>query len=980
MRKKNLVTKFFVAAKWAFLVAVVPGLIPACKDYDDDISRLEQKIQANSDNIADILALVEDGSFVQTVEATTTGIKITFSDGNVSYINNGTNGAPGAPGSVCTIVNGYWYIDGVNTGVKAQGENGTNGTNGTNGDAGAAPTIGEDGYWYINGVKTTTKAQGDAGVNGLNGTNGTNGTDGAKGDKGDTGANGTNGTNGTDGANGTNGTNGAAGQTPYVGTDGYWYLPSATGGAATKMTDGNGNFIKAAGDVVSIVDGYWAINGVKSAVHASGGIIALLNEQGTYYTITVFNPDGTSSSITVPAVSGEVTGLVLIPNYVTTNGTSVIYIPYINVDVAGVITTVYSAPAVSYWVNPSAVKESAFEVDGFYGSSSIIIGDAAKKRAAGYDDYIEATKVDYGNYGLLVVTPTDPGSMINGRLYSLGVMNKTAYSDSSSSNEEAYVQSNYATVRKDEAKNITVGSSSLEDYMGGTDIATIDTFVKYRDSITVRPISYFSPSAVPGTRLDLSDFFAVSYTFGAGSNDKFLVKDNGDGSAKIKLRTISSLNIGEITIIPVTMSVKVGGVVKYTKAVNLSVIATEDTPTPTPANFRNKSFELVLGDNAYSLDTFLNVTVNYLFDISVETFNSTAVTYADSLYKQNNLGQYVSLTNSNIQFNGTKATTDVKLLVGPFAAGTNAAPGEYLNPGSYKFTRTYTYTRTVGGVVIKTQKIASYLIKINPSIAITIKPNFWSDGKLNIYGHESGANWVMDGNMSDGFAKYDVNAPTAGAKLEYVSTHFALVTPDGDNVTTPANVTYTSSYWNINSLLVLKADSLAALKYITNGTNVPVKIWFKVIASGNYYYIEGDITTFNAIFKSPITVAGGSTISFKENANTASLSPFDGIVIRNDLTNTQLTNKAQLDRFGIVGSSALVDPDDVTRRLRTNWFENVNNNFGYGNMTWWTTGGAEGTALITPLLTEWDVTIKTAWKQYFHLPRGLKITVLPLAD
>ncbi len=50
--------------------------------------------------------------------------------------------------------NGNWYIDGKDTGTKAQG------------NAGHTPsvTIGADGYWYVDGVKTGQKAQGDTGA------------------------------------------------------------------------------------------------------------------------------------------------------------------------------------------------------------------------------------------------------------------------------------------------------------------------------------------------------------------------------------------------------------------------------------------------------------------------------------------------------------------------------------------------------------------------------------------------------------------------------------------------------------------------------------------------------------------------------------------------------------------------------------------------------------------------------------------------
>lgn len=72
-----------------------------------------------------------------------------------------------ADGKTPYIQNGYWHIDGVNTGVKAQGVDGINGTNGNdgvdgangkNGEDGKTPYI-QDGYWYIDGVNTGVKAE-----------------------------------------------------------------------------------------------------------------------------------------------------------------------------------------------------------------------------------------------------------------------------------------------------------------------------------------------------------------------------------------------------------------------------------------------------------------------------------------------------------------------------------------------------------------------------------------------------------------------------------------------------------------------------------------------------------------------------------------------------------------------------------------------------------------------------------------------------
>lgn len=69
-------------------------------------------------------------------------------------------GERGESGSVVTIVDGYWYIDGVNTGVVATGE---------------APTISEDGYWVVGGEKTEFKAVGTDGRDGVDGQNGADG-------------------------------------------------------------------------------------------------------------------------------------------------------------------------------------------------------------------------------------------------------------------------------------------------------------------------------------------------------------------------------------------------------------------------------------------------------------------------------------------------------------------------------------------------------------------------------------------------------------------------------------------------------------------------------------------------------------------------------------------------------------------------------------------------------------------------------------
>ncbi|MBQ2794186.1 MAG: leucine-rich repeat protein, partial [Clostridia bacterium] len=93
------------------------------------------------------------------------------------------------------IENGYWYIDGVNTGVKAEG---IDGNDGNNGEDGKTPYI-ENGYWYIDGVNTGVKAEG------IDGNDGNNGED---------------------------------GKTPYI-ENGYWYIDGVNTGVKAEGIDGN---------------------------------------------------------------------------------------------------------------------------------------------------------------------------------------------------------------------------------------------------------------------------------------------------------------------------------------------------------------------------------------------------------------------------------------------------------------------------------------------------------------------------------------------------------------------------------------------------------------------------------------------------------------------------------------------------------------------------------------------------------------------
>lgn len=70
---------------------------------------------------------------------------------------DGIDGEQGPRGPAPEIINGTWWIDGVDTGSEARGPRGYNGT---------TPHIGEDGIWRISGTNTGVSATGPQGERG----------------------------------------------------------------------------------------------------------------------------------------------------------------------------------------------------------------------------------------------------------------------------------------------------------------------------------------------------------------------------------------------------------------------------------------------------------------------------------------------------------------------------------------------------------------------------------------------------------------------------------------------------------------------------------------------------------------------------------------------------------------------------------------------------------------------------------------------
>ena len=128
------------------LTVTSTGTLVSCKDYDDDITNLQDQIDKNAKAIKEINDLIAKGGVITGTTSVEGGVKVTLSNGNEFTIKNGENGAKGDPGVSWTIgEDGFWYKDGVVTKYKAIGKDGEKGEKGEPGAPGAPGAPGKDG-------------------------------------------------------------------------------------------------------------------------------------------------------------------------------------------------------------------------------------------------------------------------------------------------------------------------------------------------------------------------------------------------------------------------------------------------------------------------------------------------------------------------------------------------------------------------------------------------------------------------------------------------------------------------------------------------------------------------------------------------------------------------------------------------------------------------------------------------------------------
>lgn len=149
---------FSVLLMGAMTVATV-GTVTSCKDYDDDISNLQERIDKLSEAIKNIQTQIDNGAILTSVTPTENGMTITLNQNGQTKTYTISNGKDGQNGKSWKIGdNGnWWYDEGngyVDSKLPARGENGKDGENGTNGENGAAGENGKNGKYYVPNPET----------------------------------------------------------------------------------------------------------------------------------------------------------------------------------------------------------------------------------------------------------------------------------------------------------------------------------------------------------------------------------------------------------------------------------------------------------------------------------------------------------------------------------------------------------------------------------------------------------------------------------------------------------------------------------------------------------------------------------------------------------------------------------------------------------------------------------------------------------
>ena len=138
--------KFLSAILFGALMVTSTGTFVSCKDYDDDIDRIDKELTDIKSQLSALQTKVDAGKYVTNITKSGDGIAITWNDNSTSTIET----IKGDKGDAVEIsidpTTKNWIIDGVDTGICAQGKDGS----ADNGISAKSPSIdATTGNWVV---------------------------------------------------------------------------------------------------------------------------------------------------------------------------------------------------------------------------------------------------------------------------------------------------------------------------------------------------------------------------------------------------------------------------------------------------------------------------------------------------------------------------------------------------------------------------------------------------------------------------------------------------------------------------------------------------------------------------------------------------------------------------------------------------------------------------------------------------------------
>ena len=76
-----MIKKFLSATLYGALLLGLSGAFVACKDYDEDIQGLDDRLTAVENKVTELEAAINAGAVISDVKTTENGVTVTLSDG-----------------------------------------------------------------------------------------------------------------------------------------------------------------------------------------------------------------------------------------------------------------------------------------------------------------------------------------------------------------------------------------------------------------------------------------------------------------------------------------------------------------------------------------------------------------------------------------------------------------------------------------------------------------------------------------------------------------------------------------------------------------------------------------------------------------------------------------------------------------------------------------------------------------------------------